>query len=60
MEFAFNNKSEIFRDFGCNLCKFVVYVPKAFSKWDDIFCKICLENWKKRGGKDCPCCKKYF
>lgn len=57
---ALDNKSEILIDFGCNLCKNLVYDPLACDKCDSIFCQICLSNWKNsNGGQDscCPCCK---
>jgi hypothetical protein len=58
---AVDEKSSITpEDFACNICMALVYDPYACNRCDQMFCKVCVDAWKKSGSQVCPCCKQLF
>jgi hypothetical protein len=47
-------------DFTCAICDFVVSSDISACNWcDKVFCKSCIETWRKKE-ETCPSCKKIY
>lgn len=41
----------------CNICLLITIIPTSCRKCEAVFCKECIENWKKKDSKF-PLCRK--